>query len=234
MVSVALKLYDLAGAEPERRFSPYCWRIKMALAHKGLPFDTTPWRFSDKDMIAFSGQGRVPVLVDGDRVVFDSWTIATYLEDTYSDRPSLFGGESGRSVTRFVNAWADGVLVGAIARLTVTDILAHVHEKDRAYFRKTREERFGAPLESIVADRDTNVVGFRKSLEPMRTVLGAQPYLGGTAPAYADFAVFGCFQWARCISSFSLLLEDDPVWAWRDRLLSAFDGLARKAIGYAV
>jgi hypothetical protein len=31
-----MQLYDLAAAEPERRFSPYCWRIKMALAHKGL------------------------------------------------------------------------------------------------------------------------------------------------------------------------------------------------------
>ena len=231
---MALRLYDLAGAEPERRFSPYCWRIKMALAHKGLSFDTVPWRFTEKDVIAFSGQGRVPVLVDGDRVVFDSWTIATYLEDTYPDHPSLFGGEGGHAVTRFVNAWADGVLIGAIARLTVTDILSNIDVKDRAYFRKSREERFGAPLESIVADRDTSVIGFRKSLEPMRTVLGAQPYLAGTVPAYADFAVFGCFQWARCISSFSLLLEDDPVWAWRDRLLSAFDGLALKAIGYAV
>ena len=231
---MAMQLYDLAGAEPERRFSPYCWRIKLALAHKGLPFDTIPWRFTEKDTIAFSGQGRVPVLIDGDRVVFDSWTIATYLEDTHPDRPSLFGGESGRAVTRFVNAWADGVLVGAIARLTVLDILAHIDVKDRAYFRRTREERFGATLESIVADRDTNVIAFRKSLEPLRAVLGAQPYLGGTAPAYADYAVFGCFQWARCISPFPLLLGDDSVWAWRDRLLSAFDGLARKALGYAV
>jgi Glutathione S-transferase, N-terminal domain len=55
---MGLQLYDLAGAEPERRFSPYCWRIKMVLAHKGLPFDTIPWRFTDKDAIAFSGQGR--------------------------------------------------------------------------------------------------------------------------------------------------------------------------------
>jgi len=69
---MGLQLYDLAGAEPERRFSPYCWRVKMALAHKGLPFDTIPWRFTDKDAIAFSGQGRVPVLIDGDQIVFDS------------------------------------------------------------------------------------------------------------------------------------------------------------------
>ena len=45
-----------------------------------------------------------------------------------------------------------------------------------------------------------------------RTVLASQPYFGGEAPAYADYAVFGCFQWARCISSFPLLLE--TIWFW--------------------
>ena len=87
-------------------------------------------------------------------------------------------------------------------------------------------KRLGATLETVTADRETNVLAFRKTLEPIRTVLAAQPYVGGGAPAYADYAVFGCFQWARCTSSFPLLLKDDPVWAWRDRLLFAFDGFA--------
>ena len=231
---MALQLYDLAGAEPERRFSPYCWRTKLALMHKGLAFETIPWRFTEKDAIAFSGQGRVPVLLDGDRVAFDSWTIATYLEDSYPDRPSLFRGDGGRAVTRFVNAWADTILIGGILRLVVTDIFAHLHDKDRAYFRETREKRLGATLEAVSANRNTDVLTFRKTLEPVRTVLAAQPYFGGEMPAYADYAVFGCFQWARCISSFPLLLNDDPVWAWRDRLLSTFDGFARNALGYPV
>ena len=231
---MALQLYDLAGAEPERRFSPYCWRTKLALMHKGLAFETIPWRFAEKDAIAFSGQGRVPVLVDGDRAVFDSWTIATYLEDSYPDRPSLFRGDGGRAVTRFVNAWADTILIGGILRLVVTDIFAHLQDKDRAYFRETREKRLGATLEAVSANRKTDVLTFRKTLEPVRTVLAAQPYFGGEMPAYADYAVFGCFQWPRCISSFPLLLRDDPVWAWRDRLLSAFDGFARNALGYPV
>lgn len=231
---MARLLYDLAGAEPDRRFSPYCWRSKMALMHKGLPFETTPWRFTDKDVIAFSGQSRVPVLCDGDRVISNSWTIATYLDDAYPDRPSLFGGEGGRAVTRFVSTWADIILAGGIMRLVVTDIVAHLADKDRAYFRESREKRLGAKLETVSADRDTNVLEFRKILEPIRAVLGAQPYLGGAAPAYADYAVFGSFQWARCISSFPLLLKDDPVWAWRQRLLSAFDGFAGKALGYPV
>jgi hypothetical protein len=44
--------------------------------------------------------------------------------------------------------------------------------------------------------------------------------------------VFGGFQWARVVSPFKLLTEDDPVHAWRERLLDAFDGMARKSPGY--
>jgi glutathione S-transferase len=116
--------------------------------------------------------------------------------------------------------------------LVITDIFAHLDQKDRAYFRETREKRLGAKLETISADREANVPALRKTLEPIRTVLAAQAYLGGEMPAYADYAVFGCFQWARSISSFPLLLKDDPVWDWRNRLLSAFDGFAGKALGY--
>src|SRR5258708_32804892 len=58
--AVTIKLFDLAGAEPDRRFSPYCWRTKLALAHKGLTVETIPWRFSDTDAIEMSGQGRGP------------------------------------------------------------------------------------------------------------------------------------------------------------------------------
>ncbi len=58
----------------------------MALKHKGLNAEEIPWRFTEKEAIAFSGQGLVPVLVDGDKVINDSWEIAHYLETTYSDR----------------------------------------------------------------------------------------------------------------------------------------------------
>ncbi|KRR29280.1 hypothetical protein CQ13_17350 [Bradyrhizobium retamae] len=59
-----------------------------------------------------------------------------------------------------------------------------------------------------------------------------QPFLGGTAANYADYIVFGAFQWARVVSPFKLLMEDDPVYAWRERLLDAFDGLARNSPSY--
>ena len=34
-----MELYELAGADPARVFSPFCWRIRMALAAKGLSRD---------------------------------------------------------------------------------------------------------------------------------------------------------------------------------------------------
>ena len=73
-----IKLYELAGKD-DRRFSPYCWRTRMALEHKGLEYETIPVRFTDKDAIAFSGQERVPVIRDGSNVISDSWAIAEYL-----------------------------------------------------------------------------------------------------------------------------------------------------------
>ncbi|HYL34128.1 MAG TPA: glutathione S-transferase family protein [Stellaceae bacterium] len=224
-----LKLFDLAGADDNVRFSPYCWRVKLALTHKRLPVETIPWRFTEKDRIAQSGQGRVPVLVDGDKWIADSWTIAEYLEDTYPDRPSLFGGGAGRALSRFYVGWADTILQPAMARLIVRDILDRLHAKDRAYFRQSREERYGKTLEEVVADREKSLPAFRAKLAPLRTVFHAQPFLGGAVPLHADYIVFGSFQWARATSAFELLASDDVVHAWRERMLDLYGGLARKA-----
>jgi glutathione S-transferase len=226
---MAIALHDLAGADPALRFSPYCWRTKMALAHKGLVVETIPWRFTEREALAFSGQGRVPVIRDGDTVVSDSWSIAEYLDDHYPDRPSLFGGSAGRAHARFVNAWADGVMLGGIARLIVRDLLDVVDAKDRAYFRASREARFGVTLEAVQQGRETRVADFRASLLPVRLVLARQSWLGGDAPSYADYIVFGTLQWPRCASRFELLAADDTIAAWRERMLDLFDGLGRKA-----
>src|SRR5438477_13031258 len=96
---MAIKLYDLAGTEDDRRFSPYCWRVKMALKHKGLDFETVPWRFTEKDAIATYKSTTVPVLVDGTNSVYDSWAIDVYLEEVIPSRPSLYNGSVARTMT---------------------------------------------------------------------------------------------------------------------------------------
>ena len=229
---MSLKLYELVGADAGRPFSPFCWRTRMALAHKGLSAETIPWCFTEKEAIAPHKSDKVPVLLDGETSVVDSWAIANYLEDSYPDRPSLFGGEGGRAMARMLNWWGDLSIVGGIFPLIIADIPLNLKPVDAAYFRKTREARFGKPLEEIMSGRDKAVEGFRKSLDPLRLTLKTQQFLGGAAPNYADFIVFGPFQWARVVSKFKLLAEDDSVYAWRERLFDAFDGMARKSPGH--
>jgi glutathione S-transferase len=227
MTHARLRLHELAGADPARLFSPYCWRVRMALAAKGLAAETIPWRFVEKDAIAPHGAEKVPVLEHGGGAVHDSWAIACWLEDSFPDRPSLFGGTPGRDLARFVNSWADAVVLPGIAKMIVADIVAVLDPGDIGYFRTSREARFGMPLEQVQADRDTAVKGFRAALHPLRMVLRDQAFLAGAAPMQADNIVFGCFQWARCTSPFRLLAADDPIEAWRQRMLDLHGGLAR-------
>jgi glutathione S-transferase len=225
---MSIVLYDLAGADPDVRFSPYCWRTRFALAHKGLPVETVPWRFTDRDAIAFSGQGKVPVIQDGGTVVFDSWTIAEYLEDQVPT-PTLFGDATGRAHALFLNAWADSVLAGGIARFIVRDLVDIIDPKDRDYFRSSREARFGKSLEVVQEGREDRLAAFRDLLLPIRLVLRRQQWLGGTAPSYADHIIAGTLMWPRCVSRFELLEANDPVAQWQDRVLDLYGGLGRKA-----
>jgi glutathione S-transferase len=232
--TMTLKLFELVGTDPSRPFSPYCWRTRLALAHKGLTAETIPWRFTEKATIAPYKSEKVPVLLDGEKAVVDSWEIANYLEDAYSDRPSLFGGEGGRASARFLNGWGDTVIIAGIFPMIVADVPQHLGAEDRDYFRKSREARFNNKrLEEVSADRDSRVEGFRKSLDPLRLMLRSQPFVGGKSPNYGDYIMFGGFQWARGVSAFALLTEDDPIYAWRERMLDAHDGLARTLPGFA-
>jgi glutathione S-transferase len=231
---MAIKLYDLAAAEDDRRFSPYCWRIKMALKHKGLAFESVPWRFTEKEALAFSGSTTVPVLVDGGHAVSDSWTIAEYLEEAYPSRPGLFEGSESVALSLFLSNWAVRTVHPPLFRAVLLDLFGHVHEKDRAYFRESREKRLGSTLEQAGGDPQKSLAEFRSALEPLRPVLARNEFVSGKGPGFADYIVFGAFQWARAVSPLPLLERKDPVYTWRARMLDLFDGFAKQAKGYPV
>lgn len=227
-----MELYELELNEG-RRISPFVWRVRMALAHKQIVPECIGIGFGDKDRIAFSGQQLVPVIRDGDVVVSDSWKIACYLEDTYPDAPSLFGGAIGRGMARFVSRWADINMLNPLAGLLMPCVYDHVPERDRDYFRADREARFGMTLEEMRESPDAKIEAFRKGMAPVRVVLREQQYICGEAPAFADYCIFGGFMWARGVSEYHLLSDDDPIYAWREKMMAKFDGLAAGAPGYA-
>ena len=147
-----------------------------------------------------------------------STAIADYLEEHYAGRRTLFGGETGRALARFVQNWTETVRQAGIAPLVVLDI--HRPSRPQDQVRRSREE--------VVRDREAQLPAFRASVDPLRRSVERQDFLSGKAPAYADYIVFGAFQWARAISDFELLASDDPVRVWRGRTLDLYGGLAHR------
>ena len=219
-------LHELCAGDKARRFSPHCWKVRMALAHKGLAYETRPTPFTGIKEIGGGFSHTVPVIDDGSKLVRDSFDIALYLEDAYPDRPSLFGGEGGRATARFVESWALAAVHPPLLALIVKDIHDRLAAPDQAYFRASREKRLGLRLEEIQAG-EGRLDAFRATLAPLRLMLGKQPFVGGEAPLFADYVAFGPLQWARVISPFAVLADDDPVAEWFGRCLDLYDGLGR-------
>ncbi|RMF69574.1 MAG: glutathione S-transferase family protein [Alphaproteobacteria bacterium] len=225
-----MTLYELCGADRDCRFSPYVWRTRLALHHKGLAYETVPVRFVEKEAFAESGSKTVPVIRDDGRWVADSWEIACYLEDTYPQGASLFGGATGRAHARFINAWADRTLVLGLFPLLAARIWTLLDPESRAYFRESREARLGMTLEEAGRDRETKLKAMRRALSPLEATLKVQDFLGGRGPSYADYAVAGPLIWAAITGDFDPLVPDSAIARWRDRIFALYDGLVAQAI----
>jgi glutathione S-transferase len=71
-------------------------RVALALAYKGLEVESVEISYDDRSpVIEVSGQGLVPVLVDGDEVIPDSRRILRHLEASRPD-PPLFPRDPAR------------------------------------------------------------------------------------------------------------------------------------------
>jgi glutathione S-transferase len=228
-----LELWELGGLN-DCRFSTFSWRTRLALHHKRLPFVVHPVAVSDKAAIAFSGQGKVPILKHDDRVVTDSWAIAGYLERTFPDAPTLFGGPVGESLTHFFNLWADRELIPALVPYLMRDVLDCVNGADAKHLRSQIEGFFKKSLEELADERGKALEQFRRRLQPVRKALEQRRFLGGDAPAYADHILFGVFQWARVLSTATVLEPGDVVAAWFERVLDLYDGVGRSELPRAV
>ncbi|QRI64653.1 glutathione S-transferase family protein [Shinella sp. PSBB067] len=221
-------LYALAGADRDRQFSPHVWKTVMSLAHKGLDYETVPVGFTEIAGIEDGSAATVPVLRDGGLLVRDSFDIAVYLDEAYPDRPTLFGGQGGRAMARFIESWSQSALHMAVTRIAILHIHDLLGPADRAYFRRSREARLGASLEDIAAAGAAEVAGFAKRLQPLRSMLKAQPFIGGEGPLFADYIVFGALQWLRTTAGTKVLDDDDPVALWFRRCLDLHGGVGHR------
>ncbi len=173
-----LKLYDLAAANVNIRFRPYCFRVKMALAHKKLAVKFLPGHFTEKKEIEFSGKNKFTIHIDGENIIADSWEIAKYLENEYPNSTSLklMNGE-----VIFIKFWTESILHSELLKFIALDIHNSLSPKDKIYFRISREKiNFaGQTLEEVVLNREKRLPHFQKLLSSLRKTLNQQNFVAG-------------------------------------------------------
>lgn len=226
--SMTIQLYELCAADKNVIFSPHCWKARMALAHKGLSFESIPVPFTKVAGVE-NGEGRlVPVLRDGDDVIEGSYNIALHLEGKYPDAPSLFNGEGGKALTQFVMSWSQSQIHPVVYRLVLMQIHNSLAPADKAHFRETREKRLNMTLEEFSASRGASSTDLHNVLVPLETMLATQPFIGGQTPSFADYVVFGPIQWCRVFKGQSLMKKDSNAATWFEKVASLHDDAGNK------
>ncbi|MDH3446067.1 MAG: glutathione S-transferase family protein [Deltaproteobacteria bacterium] len=95
-----LKLYDFKS-------SPNCQRVKVVLEEKKIPYETVNIDLragaqKTPDYLNINPYGKVPAIVDGDTVLYESCIINEYLDEKYSS-PRLMPADPGaRSKARIL------------------------------------------------------------------------------------------------------------------------------------
>lgn len=153
----AIKLYDFLS-------SPNCQRVKVVLEEKKLPYETIPVDLRKKEQkkpeyLKLNPNGKVPVIIDGEIVLYESRIINEYLEDQYPEPPLMPKTPARRAKIRLLIDYA------------LTDLIPP-HQRIREQMVKDEKERDPAVMES--AKRE-----LIDMLRRFENELGDQPYLAG-------------------------------------------------------
>src|SRR4051794_37399111 len=127
---MAITLYYGSG-------SPFAWRVQLALEHKALPYERKVLSFSAGDtrkpeFVALNPRHRVPTIVDGDFVLYESNAIVEYLEEAYPGRgqPLFPGDVKCRALIRRLIMEVDNYFDKAIDEITTQAFFAKPEERD--------------------------------------------------------------------------------------------------------
>jgi glutathione S-transferase len=98
---------------------PYAQRTQMALQEKQLDYELVEVDLYDRPSwwAELSPYGKVPLLKQGDAVVYESAIINEYLEDSFADTPLLPADPLGRARARIWMAYCDSHFMPACHQL---------------------------------------------------------------------------------------------------------------------
>jgi glutathione S-transferase len=158
--------------------SPYSWRVLLALEHKRLEWRSHLLQFSKQEhkspqMLALNFRGQLPVMKDGDYVVFESLAMLYYLDMKYPE-PPIFGQTPEEA----------GVIMRVICEFQAY-VEADLMKIVRAFFEReaTRPEELAKCMHGVAREA--------RSIE-MR--LARSEWVVGAAFSAADIVIFPSIQ----------------------------------------
>jgi glutathione S-transferase len=152
-----IKLYDFPS-------SPNCQRVKVVLEEKKLPYEKIPVDLKAKEQkkpefLKLNPYGKVPVIIDGATVLYESLIINEYLEEKYP-APALLPKDPARR---------------AKIRILIDYGMNHFdvpYQKIRQEMLKDEKERNHDTIDQAKKD-------LKNLLQRFEREIGDQPYLAG-------------------------------------------------------
>ena len=153
----AIKLYDFLS-------SPNCQRVKVVLEEKKLPYEKIPVDLKAKEQkkpefLKLNPYGKVPVIIDGATVLYESLIINEYLEEKYPE-PALLAKDPAKR---------------AKIRILIDYGMNHIdvpYQKIRLEMLKDEKERNQETIDQAKKD-------LKNLLQRLEREIGDQPYLAG-------------------------------------------------------
>ena len=152
-----IKLYDFKS-------SPNCQRVKVVLEEKKIPYETVPVDLRAREQktpeyLKINPYGKVPAIIDGDTVLYESCIINEYLEEKYPSPRLMPSDPAARAKARILVDFG----------LTQMDA---IYTKLRMEMMKDEKERDQETIQAAKSD-------IKKRLQRLEEDLGDKEYLMG-------------------------------------------------------
>jgi glutathione S-transferase len=189
-----LKLYTF-------KLCPFAHRVRIALAEKKLKAEHIEIDLKNKpaSFLELSPNGRVPLLIHGDFMTWESAIILEYLDDAFPLQPLMPMDPKDKARVRLLIDFANSRLYSATHRLIFTQ-----DEKVRS---------------QLIAEITASVLHFENELQNFNQ----DPYALGENFTLADIALYPWFEQVTTLERFSAFKtpkDCKAVMAWRQAVAS--------------
>ncbi|KAI0372258.1 hypothetical protein BV20DRAFT_940572 [Pilatotrama ljubarskyi] len=222
--------YDIPGKDTSLKcWSPNTWKTRYTLNVKGIPYKTVWVEYPDIEAVLrkigalpteHKADGSplytLPAIYDPNTktALAESAAIVRYLDKTYPDTPRLIPAGTDALHAAFNQAFRS-VLGEDLHYSLVAAVANSLPPRSEAYFRTTREARFGVKLEELAPPgpkREKHWSGvqhaFHTYAQWLETDGTDKLFFTGDKIAYADVTIAAYLVWLRVI-----LGADSKEWA---------------------